>query len=85
MPVSKTNKLCFNAHRVFHPQTIIEVLDYMQVLEVSFIKGFDTQVYMEYRDGELFVYDSIFDSLSDKSKDYVVGLFEFRKKPSILQ
>ncbi len=81
VPVSKINKLYFNACRVFHPQTIIEVLDCMQVLEVSFITGFDTQVYMEDRNGDLFVDDSVFDSLpDDKGKADVVGLFEFRKK-----
>ncbi|WP_240329580.1 hypothetical protein [Helicobacter suis] len=53
----------------------------MQVLEVSFITGFDTQVYMEDRNGDLFVDDSVFDSLpDDKGKADVVGLFEFRKK-----
>lgn len=41
VPVGKKNKICFNAHRVYTPEIIIETLDQMRILEFGYIKDFD--------------------------------------------
>lgn len=56
VPVGKVDKVCFNAHRVFTPQTIIETLDLMEIVEFSYISGFDTTICMERKDDKLQIY-----------------------------
>ena len=54
VPVGQRDKVCFNAHRVYRPQTIIDTLKHCQILEMSYITGLDTRLCMEYRDGQLY-------------------------------
>lgn len=79
VPVGKTNKICFNAHRIYRPQTIISILDLMQVIEMSYVYGFDTIKCMQYSDNALQIYQDKLQSIPDMKKDGVFGLFEFVK------
>lgn len=65
VPIGPHNKLCFNAHRIFHPKTIVETLDLLTLEHFSYIK--------DYR-----IYDA--DPLDyTENADYLCGLFIFYK------
>lgn len=78
VPVGPQNKICFNAHRVYKPQIIIDTLDSCDILECGFIEGFDV-VNLLKKQGEKLVYDE-----SVAIPDYInigpTGLFHFRKR-----
>ena len=80
MPIGHVSKVCFNAHRVFRPEVIIETLDLMEVQEVSYISGLDTIRLMEMKGKQLITYNENFDSMPDLEKSGVFGLFEFIKR-----
>ncbi|WP_245945746.1 DUF268 domain-containing protein [Helicobacter didelphidarum] len=80
VPVGKIDKVCFNAHRVYRPQTIIDTLNECQIIEMSYIDGFDTALCMEYRDDKLQIYQDKLDSIPDAVNWGTTGLFEFVKK-----
>lgn len=80
VPVGRINKVCFNAHRVYVPQTIIDTLDEMEIVEMSYIDGFDTIVCMERKGDTLYTYQDRLDSIPDMRNFGAFGLFEFRKK-----
>lgn len=80
VPVGQCDKVCFNAHRVYRPQTIIDTLKHCQILEMSYITGLDTRLCMEYRDGQLYIDDSALESIPDMKNWGVTGLFEFQKR-----
>lgn len=70
VPVSYENKLCFNAHRIFNPNTIIKEFDEMELLEFSYV--------MDYKIHTVKL-DSLDESIKNITK-YSAGLFEFRKR-----
>ncbi|WP_394997659.1 hypothetical protein [uncultured Helicobacter sp.] len=80
MPVGKANKVCFNAHRVYLPQTIIDTLDEMDIIEMSYISGFDTIVCMERVGGVLKTHQQALDAIPDMRSNGTTGLFEFVKR-----
>ena len=80
VPVGKINKVCFNAHRVYVPQTIIDTFDEMDIVEMSYISGFDTIVCMERVSGDLRTYQDNLDSIPDMRNYGTTGLFEFVKR-----
>ena len=80
MPVGKINKVCFNAHRVYLPQTIIDTLDEMDIIEMSYISGFDTIVCMERVGGVLKTHQQALDAIPDMRNNGTTGLFEFVKR-----
>ena len=79
VPVGKVNKVCFNAHRVFTPQTIIETLDLMEIVEFSYISGFDTIICMERKDNKLQIHKQNLALIPDIRNSGTTGLFAFRK------
>lgn len=80
VPVGKANKVCFNAHRVYLPQTIIDTLDEMDIIEMSYISGFDTIVCMERVGGVLKTHQQALDAIPDMRNNGTTGLFEFVKR-----
>lgn len=79
VPVGKVNKVCFNAHRVFTPQTIIETLDLMEIVEFSYISGFDITICMERKNGKLHIHKQNLALIPDIRNSGTTGLFAFRK------
>lgn len=79
MPVGQVSKVCFNAHRVFHPDLIIQTLDSMQLLEFGYIDGFDVKNVMRYESGELKIDKNALDSIPEHRNNGTTGLFEFVK------
>lgn len=80
VPVGQVSKVCFNAHRVFRPELIINTLDKMDIEEFSYIDGFGTIICMERKNGALQVYKDKLDSIPEYAKGGRVGLFEFVKR-----
>lgn len=70
VPIGKTQKLCFNAHRIFHPQTIVEALPNMRLVEFAYLH--DMEVKKVSLDEIEYVHDRI--------GNYDCGLFVFRKE-----
>lgn len=64
-PIGPENKLCFNAHRIFHPKTIVDTLDRLELVHFSYIKNY-----------KIFEADPM--NYLEKA-DYCCGLFVFRK------
>ncbi len=79
VPVGQTSKVCFNAHRVFHPEIIIQTLDSMQLLEFGYIDGFDVKNVMRYESNELKINQNALDSIPEYDNNGTTGLFEFVK------
>ncbi len=50
-------------HRVYRPQTIIDTLKQMQIVEMGYIKGFDVIEYMNYKSGHLIIQQENLDSI----------------------
>lgn len=70
VPVSNKDKLCFNAHRIFNPKTIINEFNNMRLLEFSYVSDYKIHnVDLE-----------IFDESIKYIKKYSAGLFEFIKE-----
>jgi len=70
VPVSNEDKLCFNAHRIFNPKTIINEFYEMKLLEFSYISNYK-------------IHKVNLDNLDQSIKDikkYSAGLFEFIKE-----
>lgn len=81
VPVGQSDKVCFNAHRVYKPQTIIETLDKMQILEMGYIpNAFDVVWCMKYKDGNLSVNTDNLCSIPEFDNGGNTGLFAFAKK-----
>ena len=80
VPVGQKNKVCFNAHRVYIPQIIIDTLDQCEILEMSFIQNFDTKMCMWRENGHLKIDEKMLQAIPDYSNSGLTGLFEFRKK-----
>lgn len=80
VPVGQNNKVCFNAHRVYTPQIIIDTLEECEILEMSYIDGFDTKMCMWRENGTLKIDEKTLQAIPDKQKGGAVGLFEFKKK-----
>lgn len=79
VPVGVINKVCFNAHRVYRPETIIQTLDKMQILEMGYITGFDVVLCMKYKNNHLEIYNENLNNIPDIKNNGVTGLFEFIK------
>ena len=80
VPVGVIDKVCFNAHRVYRPQTIIESFDKCDIVEFSYIKGFDTIICMQRDNSELKIHGDNLKSIPDIKNNGVTGLFEFIKR-----
>ncbi len=80
VPVGQISKICFNAHRVFRPELIIDTLDDMDIVEFSYIVGFGTTICMERKNGTLQVYKDKLDSIPEYKNWGNTGLFEFVKR-----
>lgn len=81
VPVGQKDKVCFNAHRVFRPESIIEAVDKMQLLEFSYICDVcETRLVAQYRDEKLHWDENARKSIPEMDKNGCVGLFEFIKK-----
>lgn len=78
--VGQTSKVCFNAHRVFRPELIIDTLASMDIVEFSYIDGFGTTICMERKNGALQVYKDKLDSIPEFKNNGNTGLFEFVKR-----
>lgn len=81
VPVGQKDKVCFNAHRVYQPQTIIDTLNQMQILEMSYIEGMDTKMcmYYDFKTKELKINQENIENIPEYSKGGNTGLFEFVK------
>lgn len=66
VPIGKNNKLCFNAHRVFKPATIVKACKGLKLEEFSYIK-----------DMKLYIDKSVYEY--NEESDYLCGLFVFTK------
>lgn len=85
VPVGDENRLCFNAHRIYKPQTIIDVLDSMQIIEMGYIKGFDVIECMKLENNHLHINQKNLGcipsiSIDNPNKYPTTGLFAFEKK-----
>lgn len=70
VPIGKMDKVCFNAHRIFSPLTIIKEFNEMQLIEFSYISNLEIKTVKE-------------EDIENETKsisDYSCGLFEFIKK-----
>ena len=66
VPIGNVNKVCFNAHRIFSPKTIVESLDELTLEEFVYIKDYKiikNVDYIKYSENE----------------DYLCGIFTFKK------
>lgn len=72
VPIGPTDKLIFNAHRIFRPETIINSFSKLDLLDFSVIKKNE------------FLYTKIdlnlLSTISDSLPEYSCGLFEFIKR-----
>ncbi len=81
VPVADEDRLCFNAHRIYKPQTIIDSLDSMQIIEMSYIKNFDVIECMKWENNNLHINKEALESMPKAHKrSCCFGLFEFAKK-----
>ena len=80
VPIGRINKVCFNAHRVYTPQIIIDTLNDMDIIEMSYVNGFDTVTCIERIDDVVYTCEKNLDSIPDILNNGTTGLFEFRKK-----
>lgn len=80
VPIGRINKVCFNAHRVYTPQIIIDTLNDMDIIEMSYVNGFDTVTCIERVDDVVYTHEKNLDSIPDILNNGTTGLFEFRKK-----
>lgn len=72
VPLASENKLIFNAHRLFHPRTIIESFDKMELVDFRI-------VYSDSYCATIVEIEDI-DRKCSSIPDYTCGLFEFIKK-----
>ena len=66
VPIGDDEKVCFNAHRIFNPMTIVEEMKDMELVEFSYIKN------MEIRSGDPF-------KMNGPYGNYSCGMFIFKK------
>ncbi len=66
VPIGNENKLCFNAHRIFSPKTIVESFEHLSLERFVYIKDYqliNCDDYTKY----------------NENKDYLCGIFVFKK------
>lgn len=80
VPVGREDFVCFNAHRVFRPETIIAALKELEIVEMSYVEGFDTRLCMERVNGKLITHKTALESIPRYKNFGTTGLFEFVKK-----
>ena len=68
MPVADEDRLCFNAHRIYKPQTIIDSLDSMQIIEMGYIKDFDVIECMKWENNNLHINKEALESMPKAHK-----------------
>lgn len=73
VPVGPKDKLCFNAHRIFDPLTIVDVLDKCDLISFKYIH--DMKIYA--------VSKTDLAGVSSLVSEYDCGLFIFKKKPIV--
>lgn len=79
VPVGQKDKVCFNAHRVYKPHTIINTLEQMQILEMSYIDSLDTKIYIETKNQKIIVNKEVLQAILEYNKGGNTSLFEFIK------
>ncbi len=70
LPVGNKNRLCFNAHRIFLPELVIQTLDEMELVSFSYIQDYT-------------IYSVPVEDMKNIRSclgKYDCGLFVFRKK-----
>ena len=70
LPVGNEEKVCFNAHRIFNPNTIINTLNELELISFAYIHDFH-------------VYETNPEDINGIQKslgEYDCGLFVFRKR-----
>lgn len=82
VPVGKINKVCFNAHRVFKPEIIIETLNLCDLAEFSYIPAdkFDAILCAWRENGALKWDKNALSLIPDFQNNGITGLFEFVKR-----
>ena len=66
VPIGPTNMVCYNAHRIFEPKTIVETMEGMSLLEFSYIKDMKLYTDTDYKDYK-------------EEENYLCGIFVFKK------
>ncbi len=81
VPVGKTERVCFNAHRIFRPMTIVnELMPDMQLLEFTAING-SRKLELDFRNsGSFDRVRNTMEEVSDKMLgEYDCGIFQFMR------
>ncbi len=73
LPVGKEQKVCFNAHRIFDPHTIVNELPDLDFLSFAVVHDYKV---IEYTPDQ-------FDEACSKLGSYDCGMFIFKKKTSL--
>ena len=77
VPVGKTEKLVFNAHRIFYPMTIInELVPELELSEFSFVENWKINTFFK-GGGNLAAFEKLV--ANHFTSEYVTGLFAFKK------
>ena len=66
VPIGVQERLCFNAHRIFRPTTIVESLQDLQLLSFAYISNYD-------------IIESDVNEYMRNGGNYDCGMFTFRK------
>lgn len=72
MPVGRVEKVCFNAHRIFNPVTIIENFDELELLSFAYVENGERIV-------EVPVEKVKKGNINKILSDYCAGMFVFTK------
>jgi len=69
LPVGR-ERICFNAHRVHSPKTVVDMFSHMSLLEFSYVT-----------DGGRFIQNGDLEDV--ESSEYACGMYVFEKSPSV--
>ena len=76
VPVGNTERVQFNAHRIFKPLTIVnELIPELELREFSYIDLSNTKIVTCFKGGDLSVLERVTENLGK----YLTGLFTFKK------
>lgn len=76
VPVGNTERVQFNAHRIFKPLTIVnELIPELELREFSYIDVPNTKIVTCFKGGDLSVLERVTENLGN----YLTGLFTFKK------
>ncbi|MCI8508649.1 MAG: DUF268 domain-containing protein [Lachnospiraceae bacterium] len=80
VPVGNKNRLCFNAHRVFEIDTIINTFQDMELLELSMVVNYTLEKVLWKDDDTVKRNEEILDLLKSGKLNMNFGMFEFVKR-----